>query len=632
MLLRVFERSAENLYRREEYKDAARFSARAMLTENRVVRTRAFNLLGLSAMVNRQYQLAYDVLFSWINYDMSERLSNCRYFCEGDFERLKEYLKHDSEFDWRQQHGELVALIYNSFAFLCKELFKKSKHSVPREVLGKLAEHYSIQACRLFPQENSYYYTAGCVFKEKGEWDKAFKKFTRYYKHASSLVDRVAALRSVLQICAKDNREYEDYAKEFVSGYSALKEGRLRFTGEESEIIDGSNLYFLLTECEKLSENNEAVRNLLLKIDDKSRSILNRLKYSSVSEKSIELNIDSLCDNVTRLIPKRVQDSYLGYMENENQSQESSHREIAYYTTLHTAQFLFKGVKKDDNDTDENPPNYLTMMHARHMNDPEEGLVLVRDLQNKKVLPCNAEEMRDILYDQKFVFLKSFTGLIDQLNMWTTYGSDRTEGDDCNGCCICFAPETFDMGSMTQKENQDDSSVRSEDDYDLYNVAYIKDDELYVDKDRDKELENTYEELQNDLKNLKYEIENSDFSDEDKKSIYKCLVRLLEKPMFLFKLFPYHMEEEKRIILSRDLDDRSQVCKTPATDSNPPKLFINPPFQVFPEKIILGPKVKNVDDWIPHLQYELARIKDKWCFYDQRSYNPIVRPSEINIR
>ena len=203
---------------------------------------------------------------------------------------------------------------------------------------------------------------------------------------------------------------------------------------------------------------------------------------------------------------------------------------------------------------------------------------------------------------------------------------------DCNGCCICFAPETFDMGSMTQKENQDDSSVRSEDDYDLYNVAYIKDDELYVDKDRDKELENTYEELQNDLKNLKYEIENSDFSDEDKKSIYKCLVRLLEKPMFLFKLFPYHMEEEKRIILSRDLDDRSQVCKTPATDSNPPKLFINPPFQVFPEKIILGPKVKNVDDWIPHLQYELARIKDKWCFYDQRSYNPIVRPSEINIR
>lgn len=36
--------------------------------------------------------------------------------------------------------------------------------------------------------------------------------------------------------------------------------------------------------------------------------------------------------------------------------------------------------------------------------------------------------------------------------------------------------------------------------------------------------------------------------------------------------------------------------------------------------------------WIPYLQYELSKFKDKWPKDFKRNYKPIVRKSKINIR
>ena len=259
------------------------------------------------------------------------------------------------------------------------------------------------------------------------------------------------------------------------------------------------------------------------------------------------------------------------------------------------------------------------------MNDPEEGLILLQKFRD--FLPKPPEHLRNELYDQKFVFIKSFTGLIDQLNMWTTYGSDIERGSDCNGCCVCIAPETFDTVTNTQNKSAAQLSFHSDDDFHLYSVAYIDGEKIFVNGNRNLFLEKRYKRLKSLLSNLSKGLRGA--PDTDINIISNCLVRLLEKPMFLFKDISYHLEVERRLIITRDVKDRFEIKKTA---QEPPKLYINPAFQVYPEKIILGPKLDTPDYWIPHLQYELSKISEKWLFGSKRAFKPIVRISRINIR
>ena len=217
--------------------------------------------------------------------------------------------------------------------------------------------------------------------------------------------------------------------------------------------------------------------------------------------------------------------------------------------------------------------------------------------------------------------------------MWTLYGSNRDNGKDCNGCCICFEPESFIYIPENDYYDDGDSNLSTkskkhiDDDYDLYNVAYIDGDNIFVDgKMASKSLNESYSDLKEHLSNL-HEIIKDDSDDQD--IISNCLVRLLEKPMFLFKDISYCLEGESRIIISRDFNDRVEIKKT-SEGTEPRKIFINPPLQMFPEKIILGPKVENDDYWMPYLQYKLSEIKDKWDY--EKDYYPKVRKSSINIR
>ena len=127
-------------------------------------------------------------------------------------------------------------------------------------------------------------------------------------------------------------------------------------------------------------------------------------------------------------------------------------------------------------------------------------------------------------------------------------------------------------------------------------------------------------ELNNDLK---------DAVESDIITVHNCLACIFEKLMFLFKDISYSLEKESRLIITRDISASSEIHKT---DQKPPKLLVYPPFQVYPEKIILGPKTENTDYWMPYLQYELSKIGEKWPFTSERVFKPTVRVSRINIR
>lgn len=326
---------------------------------------------------------------------------------------------------------------------------------------------------------------------------------------------------------------------------------------------------------------------------------------------------------------------------------------IAYYTTLDNAAYLFQKVYQPPESprprpvTAEDPQkeakNCLTMMHAYYMNDPNEGLTLLTELSQAiddqgdtpNLLFRRMPPMlfREQLYDRQFVFLKSFTNVVDQLNMWSMYASDRTEGSDSNGCCVRIAPETFQlMQEMPEPVSAKKAAMEQpekKDDYQLYEVAYIRSGEIIGAKENRK-LTLYYDRLKklfvllNDLLHSCRPV-----SQQDMDILHGQLQKALAPIVFLFKDDSYRAEQERRIIVTRSRDELDKIS---TTAQNPPKLFINPYHQVYAEEIILGPKVEDPDHYIPHLQYELAKMWSSWPREQFGDRVPKVRKSSIHYR
>ena len=365
---------------------------------------------------------------------------------------------------------------------------------------------------------------------------------------------------------------------------------------------------------------------------------------------------------------------------------------IAYYTTLGNAKYLLKktpaqieesapdapkedkspDAPKEDNwpDAPKQAANRLTMMHVHYMNDPNEGNTLIKalsthlregDKKNYLFIGSTYKTFRRKVLDKKYVFLKSFTRLVDQLNMWSAYASDRSSGSDSNGLCICVNPQTFLKMQNPPKEDNRNSNSDSkrankiQDDYNLYRVAYIQEKkvldkegvwktcaELVVDMPENqlKQLTTFYNAL------LDLFVELNEILASDKKlqthesltKIWDCLSTSLSFISFLFKDASYEQEQELRLVLTRPIRNNpnpSEIRKTPYDPNNPnepQKLFVMPPHQIFVEKIILGPKVPNPDTWIPQLQHQLAEMWENWPITDEDPPTPKVRKSSISYR
>lgn len=609
----------EEFYQNDEYENGIKFASIALSVRSVKDRLNAYNLLGLCAIDRKQYQFAYDVYFSWIN---KKNITSLKDFCNIDnnvLVEINEAFHSKEEMLWRNNNNDEVATMYGNFTYVCGEMYNLLKPSEQREIIISLAKHYILLAVNLNPISN-YLCSAGTVFSHTSERGKSIDYYKQYYRKAKTLQDKVTALRSIIteyqrRINKRMPKEFEEFSKTYILCYQQLLDSDKK---DSEEIVYGRNLHFLLNACDHLTANNKLIKYYLLKIDNTSAAILRYLRRSAALMYNFNLHINQINKADKNLI---FGGSSFEIKKNTIDNKDSNLK-ISYYTTLNNLKYLFS---EESNESNEAKANYLTMMHARYMNDPDEGLVLFRSL-NMDILSSSPELLRDTLYDQKYIFLKSFTGLIDQLNMWTMYGSDRQTGKDCNGCCVCLAQETFDTTSDLQNKSNTKSALHLNDDYNLYNVAYIdRNKQIIVNGERHKDLEKKYKELKSLLTELGEIMTGAD--PKDRNTIVDCLVRTLEKNMFLFKDVSYSLEAESRMIISRDINDRMEIHKT---SQNPPKLYINPPLQVFPEKIILGPKVEDSDYWIPHLQFELSKIQEKWA-YDEE-YKPMVRTSRINIR
>ena len=200
-----------------------------------------------------------------------------------------------------------------------------------------------------------------------------------------------------------------------------------------------------------------------------------------------------------------------------------------------------------------------------------------------------------------------------------------------------------------KKDGSKQIMARNRDDLHLYRVAYIQENET-IDENGIKKTETILDvdmsperrtQLVNHYQNLKKLFEELNLLLKDDKTlqthesltaIWDALSRSMAFIDFLFKDAAYAAEKELRLICTRSINDNYNSSEIKKTNEDPPKLFIMPPYQIYVEKIILGPKVKAPDTWIPHLQLKLAEM---WENYPESYGNhpiPKVRKSSISYR
>ena len=620
---------ANNCRNKNDYEFGIKFATISLYISDPSKRQDAYNVLGLCAIDSEQYQFAYDIYFSWINRQMVDDMFITSVAKKVNQSQLDFLIQSKVEDDWRKENSKKVALMYGNFAYVCGSMYDSIEDSFRKRRLMFLAKHYIMKAIEFDPSSSSYCCSAGTIFIDGKDQLNALKYYKKYKDLARTPINKILAIRAIISVYKemmlnsrmdKDMFEdFDDLTNQFVELYRTCMNSSNKQI--HNELLNSKNLYFLLSECQRLSANLKEIKYLIFQISAEVNSILGKLRQVYLPECKYDLHIEKFPENIQNLLKEINSKTY----RTPKRKHINNAKEIAYYTSLSNLQFLFSEIP-DAEETGASL-NCLTMMHARYMNDPEEGLTLLQNL--KEFLPKTPQSLRNELYDQKFVFLKSFTGLIDQLNMWTMYGSDKSDGNDCNGCCVCIAPETFDMMVKHIKKVKNNKAVplnfHLHDDFHLYSVAYIDGKDVFVNGQKDIKLRRDYILLRKTLEKLDQVVKKS--AGQDKEIVSNCLVRLFEKLMFLFKDISYSLEGESRLIITRDINDRDEIHRT---EQIPPKLYINPPYQIFPEKIILGPKVETPDYWIPHLQYELSKISEKW--EETREFRPLVRISKISIR
>lgn len=481
------------------------------------------------------------------------------------------------------------------------------------------------------------------------ELDDALLQYSAYYNSSNRLLGKLSALGCCIEIrlellcqsdidndCCQSSIVHDEIITTLLQN---LREYKLLYLKvKDSHYIDNVEYYHEIEKAKTIIDNfdlgqfadgcNE-VSMCLLQIYITAMKIKANLQYDLVVPKLETGHSKEAIKKKTAVLP------------------------IAYYTTIENVKFL---LDKTDVISDEipnenvsqsldlwldaksnstQPKNCLTMMHVCYMNDPTEGYTLLQalsdsisntDERNFLFQDTTPSGFREKLLDEKFVFLKSFTSLIDQLNMWTMYASDRSNNSDSNGCCVCIAPESFHMMlNAPQKSNDNKQLARNLDDFHLYRIAYVQNGKLC---DSDLKLNQHY----NNLNKLIIRLNNLLLTYQsviDSSTIWNGLIRSLSFIAFLFKDASYSAEKELRLIITRDKTNKQQIKMT---NQIPPKLYITPPHQIYAETIILGPKLLSQDKWIPYLQYKLVDMWETWPETKYGSRIPKIRKSAINYQ
>ena len=618
-------------------------------------RQEAFNVLGLCAVETRDCkQLAYDAYYSWIYQKII-----------GEMIPLlpAEYDFGYEDGVWRQNEGiRETSLMYAHYAYVCGVIADTYERGAARGCLFyDIALEYIRKAINLY-ESSPYYCTYGTLLSDVSVTDSSFyevlMQYQKSYNSAERFEDKLAPQRCLISTMMdelqanlyrwvdENNGSIEDWTKNTssIQLFSDLMEELRKYQSILSDADDHPHV----DSSEKQNQWQQFIE------------LYEKLAVTDTSCKIKLLMIEKISQTIVNLLKRREYSSTNYYSRIEEKDYGISHRRlgvkpIAYYTTLKTATHLFDVLYRESNHVAPSPVgkdkesqyrdgiNCLTMMHAHYMNDPCEGMALadfvsgVNPHANILFYRGNAEKFRDDIFNQYYVFLKSFTDKMDDLLMWNRYASDRNSGSkDSNGCCIQFNTDFFD------KVNDSETSTKNkllddEDNYALYRVVYIgQDGDILENKNPglSSYVRGCYNLLIKLLREVNEDLNKTGFWGNGVEKIETGWIRnfvqsALREVIFLFKHDDYADEAEYRLVVTRPQNLPNGIR---LISSEPDMLCVNPYFQICIDRIILGPNVAKTDHWTTYFQYQLTLMWKRALKLTENSHMPkfVIEKSRIH--
>ena len=319
---------------------------------------------------------------------------------------------------------------------------------------------------------------------------------------------------------------------------------------------------------------------------------------------------------------------------------KSDARNVVHYTKIFVADIYVSSLSSK-----------MHYSNAIYMNDPMEGKVIFDYLNDRKIIDAYTEGEKRY---ESSVYLGSFLpaedeskgkSYEDELVMWRTYGKDEN-GNEAAGCNLVLNSDFFrqekkqevrDFSGLNANDEQyklaavkEDHSMKGAVDEELLNVIYIDfyNGEGQIKNDPSGNLKPAMEELKIlltrmvELRDASVKKEESDekanrhknSKNEFSKYIENMIFKQLSAISFLFKSADYIYENEVRVIKTVPRDSELIKAREVNMPGTPRKRFYiesNNEILPFIQRIYLGPKVENHQQWSLFLDFEIRqRAKD----------------------
>jgi tetratricopeptide (TPR) repeat protein len=254
--------------------------------------------------------------------------------------------------------------------------------------------------------------------------------------------------------------------------------------------------------------------------------------------------------------------------------------------------------------------NLFRYYHVAHMNDPEEGNILLQMLDDDRIEEAFASGR---LNEETNFYIGSFLpgSHADELVMWRTYGRDE-HGQEAGGCSIVIDrtffyefPESTTPDAPGRSQAEGDPSTEetipaTRDDRTLRRVLYFDRAQKRIQGEKGDAIWKKLRALRKMLTMLisVHKTANPEGREVPiNRAIDSIVYFMLTELRYLFKSSDYAFENEERIV--RFVRPESELVKIDEAGALPKRLYVEAqhPIRQYIKQIILGPRVEHPERW-----------------------------------
>jgi tetratricopeptide (TPR) repeat protein len=306
------------------------------------------------------------------------------------------------------------------------------------------------------------------------------------------------------------------------------------------------------------------------------KSILNRNTKDSFYELAI-----SRIEEINKILANEDYKKIQEIVSKIKQILEHKDKCITHFTSLSVAKLLIFENSK------------FRLSEGAYLNDTSEGRELFSFLNHQSPFGKRETPVDEIFVQKPFIGSFVSESKHNDLTMWRMYGKEGK--DEARGCAL-----TMNVKYLIDKIQNELGVQNEENEFEIkfYKVAYWKEDKFII---PDEKITSTkVKNLNNYCLELKKALDEFNLKDEDVK-IQIDMEELLFEIAFLFKGIEYQYEHEVRLV-QKGIGFEKKIDKNFLI----PRVYIElGEICSTIEKITLGPKVDNADEWASAFHYQL---------------------------